>query len=41
VAYACCGHGYADQEYVVADGVRYSSVEEWRQTHGHTSGVYR
>lgn len=31
VDYACCGHGNSQYEYVSAGGVRYNSLEEWRQ----------
>jgi hypothetical protein len=31
---ACCGHGVPGEEYVVANGIRYESVEEWREAVG-------
>lgn len=30
VDYACCGHGIQGEEYVVANGKAYESVEAWR-----------
>lgn len=27
---ACCGHGVPGEEYVLACGIRYDSVESWR-----------
>lgn len=29
VEQACCGHGIVGEEYVVANGKRYTSIEAW------------
>lgn len=31
VDYACCGHGIAGEAYVQAGGIKYDSVEAWRE----------
>lgn len=31
VDFACCGHGDPHYEYVKAEGIRYDSVEAWRE----------
>ena len=34
---SCCGHGIPGEEYVLANGVLFDTVEEWRATISTTS----